>query len=67
MNKKKNRCLTKSGERQALGDDVLKGRLDVATYLVHGVVEKHGRGERDRVNFSKVRVSIIMTALLQYL
>lgn len=34
-------------------DAVVKGRLEVATYLVQGTTQKEAGGERDRVDLSK--------------
>lgn len=38
----------------AVSDAVVKGRLEVANYLLQGTVKKEAGGERDRVDLSNV-------------
>lgn len=40
------------GERKNIRDTVAKGRLEVATFLIQGIIR--AAGERDRVDLSKV-------------
>lgn len=46
------RCVVRFGD--GTSEAVTKGRLEVATYLVQGVVKERG-GDRDRVDLSKVQ------------
>lgn len=47
------RCVVKADEE--LSESVAEGRLEVAMYLVQGIIGKEGDGLRDRVDLSKVR------------
>lgn len=50
------------GKRTSIG----KARLEVATYLVQGIVHKHGRrGETDRVNLSNVSLAGFASTLVR--
>lgn len=55
--KKHDRCVSGKDEvaEGAVSDAVVKGRLEVANYLLQGTVKKEAGGERDRVDLSKVR------------
>ncbi|CAN0518298.1 unnamed protein product, partial [Ectocarpus sp. 12 AP-2014] len=46
-------CVSRGVGEGETSDAVMKGRLEVATYLLQGTVKKDAGGERDRVDLSK--------------